>query len=51
MAVMAIDLGGTKLATALFSENGDILISETVQLDKREGNEVGNLILGQANIF
>ena len=49
MAVIAIDLGGTKLAAALFSENGDILISETVQLEKREGKEVGSLILHQAN--
>ena len=51
MAVMAIDLGGTKLAAALFNENGDILISETVQLEKRKGNEVGNLILRQANLL
>lgn len=51
MAVIAIDLGGTKLAAALFNENGDILISETVQLEKRKGNEVGNLILHQANLL
>jgi glucokinase len=49
MAVMAIDLGGTKLAAALFNENGDILISETLQLEKRKGNEVGNLIIYEAN--
>ncbi|MEP7373716.1 MAG: ROK family protein [Chitinophagaceae bacterium] len=51
MAVIALDLGGTKLAAALFSEQGDMLISETVQLEKREGNEVGNLILSQANLL
>ena len=51
MAVMAIDLGGTKLAAALFNDNGDILVSETVQLDKRAGNEVGSLILRQANLL
>jgi len=51
MAVIALDLGGTKLAAALFNDNGDILISETVQLEKRAGNEVGNLILRQANLL
>ena len=49
MPVIALDLGGTKLAAALFSDEGDILITETVQLEKRKGNEVGKLILRQAN--
>jgi len=49
MPVIALDLGGTKLAAALFSDEGDILITETVQLEKRIGNEVGKLILQQAN--
>lgn len=51
MPVLALDLGGTKLAAALFSDEGDILITETVQLEKRKGNEVGKLILQQANLI
>ena len=51
MPVIALDLGGTKLAAALLSDHGDILISETVQLGKREGNEVGTLIIRQANLL
>lgn len=49
MPVLALDLGGTKLAAALFSDEGDILITETLQLEKRKGNEVGKLILQQVN--
>lgn len=49
MPVIALDLGGTKLATALFSDEGEILISETVQLERRKGKEVGTLIVQQAN--
>ena len=44
MAVLAIDLGGTKLATALFSETGTLLSGETVPLAGRKGKEVGDLI-------
>jgi len=51
MAVIALDLGGTKLASALLSDEGDILVSETVQLEKRKGNEVGVLIVKQANLL
>ncbi len=51
MPVIALDLGGTKLAAALLSDEGDILISETVQLEKRKGNEVGQLIRQQANLI
>jgi glucokinase len=49
MPAIALDLGGTKLAAALFSDEGEILITETVQVEKRKGNEVGKLILRQAN--
>lgn len=49
MPAIALDLGGTKLAAALFSDEGDILITQTMQLEKRKGNEVGKLILRQAN--
>ena len=51
MAVIALDLGGTKLAAALLSDTGEILISETIQLKKKEGTEVGKLILQQANFY
>lgn len=51
MPVIALDLGGTKLASALLSDEGDILISEKVQLEKRKGQEVGDLIVRQANLI
>jgi len=44
MAYAGIDLGGTKLAAAAFSSEGDILHRETVQLEGREGKAVGALI-------
>ncbi|HNR40656.1 MAG TPA: ROK family protein [Bacteroidales bacterium] len=46
MNVLGIDLGGTKLACAIFSENGDLLVKETVAIGKRKGPEVGSLITG-----
>lgn len=49
MPVIALDLGGTKLASALISNDGDIIFSETQPLLKRKGHEVGNLILQQGN--
>ncbi len=49
MPVIAIDLGGTKLATALLSDEGDLLFTHTEMLEKRKGTEVGRLILQQAN--
>lgn len=48
MAVIALDLGGTKLAAALLDDKGDMLVRETVQLKKKKGAEVGKLILEQA---
>ena len=51
MPVIALDLGGTKLATALFSDDGEILITETILLEKRKGKEVGSLIIQQANLL
>jgi glucokinase len=44
MIVLAIDLGGTKLSLAVFTEQGTILHKETTALNKRTGNEVGQLI-------
>lgn len=44
MAVLAVDLGGTKLALAVFSDDGGMLHRNSWQLDKRVGGEVGTLI-------
>lgn len=51
MLVLAIDLGGTKLATAVFSEDGVILSEERVALEKREGAAVGALLTTQVQKF
>ncbi len=45
MALLGIDLGGTKLTLALFDERGKILYKETCSLEKRKGKEVGELIV------
>lgn len=44
MPVLAIDLGGTKLATAIFDADGTLLQRESIPLDGRTGAEVGALI-------
>jgi glucokinase len=44
MPVAGIDLGGTKLAAAAFSDSGDVVYRETVPLAGRQGDEVGALI-------
>ncbi len=44
MSVLGIDLGGTKLAAALFSKEGTILYRDVKSLDKRTGSEAGKLI-------
>ena len=44
MPVLGIDLGGTKLATALFSESGTLISKDVVALDQRAGKDVGQLI-------
>lgn len=49
MAIIALDLGGTKLAAALFNNNGDILFKTNSSLEKRQGSEVGKLISRQIN--
>jgi glucokinase len=49
MPVIAFDLGGTKSASALFNDAGEILFSDTSALDKKKGTEVGNLILQRVN--
>lgn len=47
MALLGIDLGGTKLMTAVFNETGEILHKETIALERRKGSEVGSLIISQ----
>ena len=44
MPLIGIDLGGTKLATALFSEEGKLVSKHVVALDQRTGKEVGKLV-------
>ena len=47
MALLAIDLGATKLASAVFTEDGSMISEKSVQLDGRKGIEVGALISSQ----
>jgi glucokinase len=49
--MLAIDLGGTKLAIALFTEDGDLLAEETIALEKRQGHVVGALITEQVEKY
>jgi glucokinase len=44
MALLGIDLGGTKLALAILSVEGKILYKDTAALENRKGSEVGKLI-------
>ena len=47
MPVAGLDLGGTKLAVAAFSDDGDVLHREVVPLAGRTGSAVGELIASQ----
>ncbi len=44
MAVIGLDLGGTKLAGAIFQPDGNTINKIVLPLEKRGGNEVGDLI-------
>lgn len=44
MSLLGIDIGGTKLALAIFNIEGKLLQKETVALENRKGTEVGDLI-------
>jgi glucokinase len=48
MAVIGLDLGGTKLAGALFDDEGEILDRRSVNLERRGGKDVGGLVTGMA---
>ncbi len=47
--VIGIDLGGTKLAGALFTRNGKVLRKSVVPLEGRQGRAVGALICQELN--
>jgi glucokinase len=51
MALLGIDLGGTKLALAIILNNGEIIHKETVSIGKRTGKDVGLLITEQVLKF
>ena len=44
MPVAGVDLGGTKLAAAVFSDDGEVLHRESIPLAGRRGARVGSLI-------
>ena len=44
MALLGIDLGGTKLASAVFTEDGSMISEETVLVGDRRGRRCGELI-------
>jgi len=44
MAVISIDLGGTKIAGALFEDSGNVLAWETRLLEGRSGKDVSDLL-------
>lgn len=46
-AVVALDLGGTKLATALFDADGKPIVKRSLPLNQRAGHAVGELITSQ----
>lgn len=45
--VIGIDLGGTKLISALFDRNGNILDKINSKIEDRKGTEIGSLITSQ----
>ncbi len=45
MSVIGIDLGGTKIASALFNDVGDILLDRNVLIENKTGTDVGSLII------
>lgn len=47
MTALAIDLGGTKLSLAVFTQKGRMVVKQTCAVEKRAGAEVGDLIAEQ----
>lgn len=48
MTALGIDLGGTKLSFAVLSGHGEILQKHKLAIEKRKGNEVGDLLIKEA---
>lgn len=46
-SVIGLDLGGTKLAAALFDADGQVIVKRSLPLEKREGLAVGELVVSQ----
>ncbi|MCX6136265.1 MAG: ROK family protein [Ignavibacteriales bacterium] len=51
MAVIGLDLGGTKLSGAVFDASGEIIRKEMRPLEKRTGSDVGALITSLVRDF
>jgi glucokinase len=51
MSLLGIDLGGSKLALATFTEDGSLLLRESIPLGKRIGPEVGKLVNDRIRIL
>ncbi len=49
--ILALDLGGTKLAAALFAPTGNVIRRATFLLDGRQGAAVGSLIVSVVREF
>lgn len=47
MALLAIDLGGTKLALAVFNNEGQLLHKSSILLQERKGKEVADLMISK----
>jgi glucokinase len=46
MIFLGIDIGGTKIAFAVFSGDGTLISKETILIEGRKGDEAGTLITG-----
>lgn len=44
MALLGVDIGGTKLALAVFTRKGEIRFRKTIALEKRKSTDTGRLI-------
>ena len=51
MAVIGLDLGGTKLSAAIFDRNGNISLKTIDHLADRKGKDVGKMIVDQTGKF
>lgn len=45
MPILALDLGGTKLSSSLFDEQGNVILRKSILLDGRQGSAVGDLMV------